>query len=287
MTRAMLRDLYSGVHLARVFSLIYTLFIFVPMIAPLLGQGISYVSSWQGIFVFLFLFALSSTIIFAVTQEETLPVEKRESLNIVRLAKVAGRILTHFKVLMLTILTGLIFGIKLTYLSNAQQFFSDYYDIVGTFPLFFALLASGIGLAFFLSARLVVTFGGQRLCAMALNLLVVMSLLLLVSTWLGEGVPYFALFILCFYGIFFSFGILWGNVGALAMEYLGDVAGLGSTLFSASSSLIAFTLATFIGQFYGPNFLMIALSFFVLALLGHLTFSMAMKSKCEHHVRAV
>lgn len=282
--RAMLRDLYTGDHLARVFSLIYTLFIFIPMMAPLLGQGISAVVSWQGIFVFLFLFALVSIVLFALTQKETLPFDKRQSLHILSLAKTSRRIMSHARVVLYTIFSGCIFGIKLTYLSNAQQMFAEYYNVTDAFPLYFALLASAIGLAFFLNARLVLTFGGYTLSNMATNMLLSMTLLLVVATWLGEGIPHFVFFIVSFYGIFFTFGILWGNIGALAMEYLGEVAGIGATLFSSLSSLVAFIIALWIGQFFGPRFLMIAVNFCGVAVVSRVIFTLAARSAHTHKI---
>ena len=49
-TVAMVRDLYSGAAMARIMSLVMTLFILVPTVAPAIGQTILLLVSWRWIF---------------------------------------------------------------------------------------------------------------------------------------------------------------------------------------------------------------------------------------------
>ena len=197
------------------------------------------------------------------------------------------RIFAHRKVFLLTMLTAIIFGMKLTYLSNAQQFFLEYYNIDEKFPLYFAFLATAIGSAFFLNSALVVRLGGYKLCTFAIALLCCMSAFLCVGSWIGNGIPPFWIFLSSLFGMFFSFGLLWGNVAALAMEYLGDVAGLGSTMISAGSSLVAFIFASILGTFYGPTLLPIAIGFVVLSALAAICFTIVVNSSHTHAVTQV
>ncbi|MEC8009768.1 MAG: multidrug effflux MFS transporter [Pseudomonadota bacterium] len=285
--RAMMRDLYCGAVLARVFSLVYTLFIFVPMVAPLAGQWLSQFGGWQFIFFFLIAFCVIATSVFAATQGETLAPEKRLSLKVGPMLRTSLRIFAHRKVFLLTMLTAIIFGMKLTYLSNAQQFFLEYYNIDEKFPLYFAFLATAIGSAFFLNSALVVRLGGYKLCTFAIALLCCMSVFLCVGSWIGNGIPPFWIFLSSLFGMFFSFGLLWGNVAALAMEYLGDVAGLGSTMISAGSSLVAFIFASILGTFYGPTLLPIAIGFVVLSALAAICFTIVVNSSHTHAVTQV
>ena len=54
---------------------------------------------------------------------------------------------------------------------------------------------------------------------------------------------------------FFCVGILFGNMNALAMEPLGNVAGLGSAIVGSLSTLISVLLGTMIGQAYNGTVL--------------------------------
>lgn len=55
-TMAIIRDKYEGTEMAKIMSLIMMVFIMVPALAPLLGQGILIFASWQTIFWFIFVF---------------------------------------------------------------------------------------------------------------------------------------------------------------------------------------------------------------------------------------
>ena len=57
-SQAICRDLFSGNRLASINSFIMSIFILVPIVAPLLGQGILFFFYWKYIIVFFILFSL-------------------------------------------------------------------------------------------------------------------------------------------------------------------------------------------------------------------------------------
>jgi len=270
--RALLRDLYQGRQLASIFSLIYTLFIFVPMVAPLIGQGLSTLSNWHAIFVFLLVFTTITSLWFWFAQAETLAPNKRIPIHFRSILRSISLILWHPKVLGYTIVGGLIFGMKLTYLSNAQQIFDQIYNIQSFFPLIFAGLASSICCAFYLNSHLVEQFGMHKICWVGLMALIMLTSIYAFICLVTQGVPHLAITLIFFYCAFFCFGTLWGNIGALTMEYLGNVAGIGSTVMSAGSALVSFTVASIIGFFYATSMTSLAVGFMLTALLGGIIF---------------
>ena len=54
---AIMRDLFKGREMAKIMSFVMMVFIMVPAVAPLMGQGIIAVSNWQTIFLVYILFA--------------------------------------------------------------------------------------------------------------------------------------------------------------------------------------------------------------------------------------
>src|ERR1700689_2038651 len=56
-TRSVIRDLYSGRHMARVMSLTFMVFLTVPVLAPSLGAVILMVAPWRYIFIVCGIFA--------------------------------------------------------------------------------------------------------------------------------------------------------------------------------------------------------------------------------------
>src|SRR5690606_34292512 len=78
---ALIRDEYAGNAMAQIMSMIMTIFILIPAIAPTLGQLVLWFGSWRAIFIILFLVGLCGWIWFALRQKETLPKEKQKKLT--------------------------------------------------------------------------------------------------------------------------------------------------------------------------------------------------------------
>jgi DHA1 family bicyclomycin/chloramphenicol resistance-like MFS transporter len=70
---ALVRDQYDGRLMARVMSFVSSVFILVPIVAPLIGQGILLLAPWRAIFGVYLLMALVTGLWFALRQPETLP----------------------------------------------------------------------------------------------------------------------------------------------------------------------------------------------------------------------
>src|SRR3546814_6658841 len=102
--------------------------------------------------------------------------------------------------------------------------FFDLSGIDAPFPLYFAIIALGLGFASYLNSQLVMRYGMHRLAVFALVGLVVFSAALLGTAMAFDGEPFGAFMTLCFLA-FCCNGVLFGNVNALAMQSLGRVAG--------------------------------------------------------------
>jgi len=74
---AMVRDLFEGEAMARVMSLVFMVFMLVPVLAPNVGQAILLVASWRAIFFVLAGYALTMLIWSSVRLPETLHPEFR------------------------------------------------------------------------------------------------------------------------------------------------------------------------------------------------------------------
>ncbi|UUA71668.1 hypothetical protein [Cellvibrio sp. QJXJ] len=68
--------------------------------------------------------------------------------------------------------------------------------------------------------------------------------------------------------LFFSFGLVFGNLNAIAMEPMGHVAGIAAAVIGASSSLISMGLGTYIGQAYNQSVMPVTLGFIIVPTLG-------------------
>jgi DHA1 family bicyclomycin/chloramphenicol resistance-like MFS transporter len=70
--------------------------------------------------------------------------------------------------------------------------------------------------------------------------------------------------------LFFCFGLMFGNLNAIAMEPMGDIAGMASAITGAVSSVISLTFGTIIGQLYNNTLLPIASGFLICGTLAYL-----------------
>lgn len=265
-TRAMIRDQFEGNAMARVMSFMFTLFILIPMLAPALAQGLIAVAGWRSIFAAYLVIAVCLCIWFTGRHPETLPVNRRIPFRPRLLFLNALRILSSPRVTLLIIATGLVFGAQLLYLSTAADLFFEAYGVAETFPLYFAALALAMGLASFINARLVHRLGTVTMARIGFICLTTVSLLMLVATFVEVGALPFVAFLSLLFLAFFAIGILFGNLNAMAMQTLGNVAGFGASLIASGSSLVATAFAVGFGSFYSANTIYLGVGFFAAGL---------------------
>ncbi len=267
-SRALIRDLYQGRAMARIMSFIFMIFILVPMLAPALGQAVLLVADWRAVFILFLVLAAIVALWLSLRQPETLPPERRIRFSLGPILSNAALIFRHAKVMAYTFAAGLMFGALLLYLSTSQAMFLDLYGVGELFVLYFAILASGLGLTSYLNSQLVMRYGMHRLSVISLVSMVACASALLLVAIQYDGVPPFPAFmVLCF--LMFSFiGLLFGNVNAMAMESLGRVAGLGASIIASVSSLVAVILGVAVGRFYDQTVFPLTLGFIFAGLVA-------------------
>lgn len=278
-SRALIRDQYEGEAMARIMSFVMMIFILVPMLAPAYGQAVMLLAGWRAIFVSFLILAVVVALWFGLRQPETLPPERRIPLSVHTLAVASWRIVRHAKVMAYTVTAGLIFGAQVVYYSMAQAIFQDIYGTGERFPLYFALLALGTGLASLTNGKLVMRIGMHRLAIAALAGLLGFSTVLMAVAFASGGVPSFAVFMgLCFV-MFFCVGILFGNINAMAMQSLGRIAGLGASLIASISSLVAVAESVIVGRFYDGTIIPLVAAFAVSAAAALVLVALARRSR--------
>ena len=161
--RAVIRDRCKGVAIARVMSLVFTAFILVPMIAPMIGQGLLLVAGWRWIFCLYLFWAGTARLWFMIRQLETLARDQRVPLSLKRLCLNSGRIFESRKVMAYTCVSGMVFGTQLLFLGAAQAVFSQIYHVGSMFAVFFAVLAASLGWATLINSRLVTTVSMHKM----------------------------------------------------------------------------------------------------------------------------
>ena len=267
-TLALVRDQYEGRAMARVMSFVMTVFILVPMIAPTMGQAILLFSGWRTIFGSFVLLTLITFLWFALRMPETLAPEKRAPFSWRRIITTTREIIRIRPAIGYTVTAGFVSGAFIGYLNSSQQIFQEQYALGELFPLFFAIIALSVGLASLLNARLVIRIGMRSLVRGSLITILGLSSVALVIALATAGHPPLWLLMAYLMMSLFCIGILFGNMNSLAMEPLGNIAGIGAAVVGALSTLISVMLGTVIGQNYNGTVLPVVAGLAILAGLS-------------------
>ncbi len=263
-SQAAVRDRYSGSAMAEVMSLILTIFMIVPILAPFVGQVILLTGPWQLIFVFMgllgFLFAAWS--FFRLP--ESLKPEDRRRLEF-RPVIDGFRIVVGNRASLAYGIAGMfMFGGVLGLVNTSQQIYVEVYGVGALFPLAFAVMPVSFAIAFFLNSRLVMRIGMRRLAHGSMTAFAIITGLWLLAG-LTTGLPLW-LFLVFVAGAALSQGLAWGNIGALVMEPLGAVAGTAAAVFGSLSTVGAALLAYVIQQSFDGSPTPVIAAFFLFGL---------------------
>ncbi|NHK29450.1 multidrug effflux MFS transporter [Parvularcula flava] len=265
---AMVRDRYNGRDMARVLSLVMGVFILVPAVAPTIGQSILFIGDWRAIFFFLALQGLACLALLHFRIEETLPVERRKPYRVSMVLSGLKAVVTTPVTIGYTICAGCIFGGIIAYVSSAHQIFQEMYDTGTLFPLFFGMIALSIGVASFTNSTLVRKFGMRRLVATGISGIFTLTGLFLMWQLFVDATPPLALFVVFAMSTFFCFGMLFGNLNAMAMEPMGHIAGIAAAAMSCISTTMSVTIGTLIGQSFNGTVLPLTAGLFGLSILA-------------------
>ncbi len=264
---SMIRDSYRGDYMAKIMSFVTAFFILVPIVAPAMGKFFLDRFGWESIFYVQLLATIMIGVWFWKRQPETLKPDYKIKFSRHIYLKGLKELLRHKESVAFTLVSGLITGAFMVYLSSAQQVFEDQYGLADDFPYIFAGLAISVGISTLLNGTMVVRWGMRKLASISLSLFFVISLTYISLFWNSSNPPLWVLII--FLAIqFFALGFLFGNIRAIAMEPIGHIAGIGAAITGFVSTMIAIPIATYIGSFMEGTTLPLFIGFAICAGLS-------------------
>jgi DHA1 family bicyclomycin/chloramphenicol resistance-like MFS transporter len=246
---AMVRDLYSGTTMARILSFVMMVFTLVPALAPLMGQGMIWLSGWQAIFLFYIGFALLLSLWLWSRQPETLAPDRRRPLDIASLWLATKEVMSHRTVILSILAQTLTLGMLFATLSSMHGIFADRFDRAASFPLWFGLIAVLSMSGSIINARYVRRLGMLPMLRATYAGQAVITGAMLLAVW-GAVIPEpaaFPLHVLWSIGLFAMMGVTNGNLSSMAMEPLGHIAGLAASVISSIATVGSVVLAAPVG----------------------------------------
>lgn len=247
--RAIVRDLYDGVEMARFFSTLMLISGVAPVVAPLIGGQVLRFTDWRGIFVVLTGVGIALTLLVWRRLPETLAPEKRHSggtLEALRTMKslLADRVFTGYM-----IAGGFAFAALFAYISASPFVIQEIYGASPqTFSLLFGVNSVGLIAAGQLNGKVLVgRVSLNKVLASGLTAITVAAtaLLLMTSGVFGDvGLfPVAAgLFVLMS-----AMGLAMPNTQSLALTRTPHAAGSASALLGTTSFLIGAIASPLVG----------------------------------------
>jgi DHA1 family bicyclomycin/chloramphenicol resistance-like MFS transporter len=244
-SRAVVRDLYSGPELTKFYSLLMLINGVGPIFAPIAGGQLMHVTSWQGVFVVLCMIGVIMLIAVLFGLQETLPIQRRLKGGMKNTLSTFLHLLRDRRFMGYALSQGLVVAAMFAYISGSSFVIQD---IFGASPqmysLIFAMNGFGIIIAGQITGRLAGRISEKRLFVSGLGLAAFGGITLLAVIAAGAGLyailPPLFIVVSCV-GIVSTAGF------SLAMQNYGQSAGSAAALLGLLSFIFGGILAPLVG----------------------------------------
>ena len=268
--QAMVRDRFSGAAMARIMSFILTVFIFIPTIAPLMGQGIIWLANWRWLFYTMAIIAAVSGLLLWFRQPETL--KEPQAFSWAQMGYALHQVFTTRVTLLASLGSAFAFGGLMSFVTLSPLILQGIYAVGDWFPFWFGLNASAIGFATLTNAWLVKRYAMRHICMISHALAVILSLVALGTLLSNNAVMPFGLFMVYNILLYGLLGLTFGNYNAMAMEPMGHIAGAAAAVIASISTMGTMLLGGLVAELFNGTLVPIITSYF---LYGFVAFFLA------------
>ncbi|WP_243572498.1 Bcr/CflA family efflux MFS transporter [Bacillus stercoris] len=271
LSRAIVRDVFTGRELSKFFSLLMVITAVAPMVAPMTGGAILLLpfATWHTIFHVLMIIGFLLVLLIALRLKETLPPVKRIPSSIGTSVKTMGSLLKDRSFMGYALTVGFIHGGSFAYVSGTPFV---YQDIYGVSPQVFSILFGINGLAIISGSFIIGRFGGiiheKSLLRMAVITAMIATAVLLTMTIIHGPL---ATLVISIFIYMITIGMVLTSTFTLAMEKQGHRAGSASALLGMLPLLLGSIVSPLVGINETTAVPMGAIMF-VTAVIGSLAF---------------
>ena len=243
---AMVRDLFEGEAMARIMSLVFMVFMVVPVLAPSVGQLVLLFGPWRLIFLVLAAYGLAMLAWSWLRLPETLHPEFRRSLAWREIGVAAWETIREPQSRGYTLALTVVFGTLTAYIASVQQIVFDAFGAGQLIGLVFAAVAAPMALASWTNSRIVERYGLRRVGHSGAAAFAIVTLAHALLAWRGfESLWLFVVF----QGLAMAcFSLTASNLGTLAMEHMAPIAGTASSVQGVVGTIGGALIGFAIGQ---------------------------------------
>ncbi|MFF4042799.1 multidrug effflux MFS transporter [Streptomyces sp. NPDC001816] len=247
--RAVVRDLYDGVAMARFFSTLMLISGAAPIVAPLIGGQILRVTDWRGVFVVLTVVGAALAALVWLRLPETLPPAERHGGGVGQALRSMRGLLADLPFTGYMLAGGFAFAVLFAYISASPFVVQEIYGASPqTFSLLFGVNSVGLMIAGQVNGRILVgRVSLDKVLGTGLAIIVLAATALLLMTAGTFGEVGLAPIAAALFVLMSAMGITLPNAQSLALLRTRHAAGSASALLGTTSFLVGAVASPLVG----------------------------------------
>ncbi|WP_148624839.1 multidrug effflux MFS transporter [Aliarcobacter cryaerophilus] len=258
---AAVRDRFSGQEAAKVFSLIGMVRSLAPLLAPVFGAAIIHFFPWEGIFVFLTIYALIVAFFIYKDLPESFTYTKQ---NIVESYKL---VLTHKKAMKAMLVLAISFGAFFIIIAKTSYIYIEYFGIkTDYFPIFFGINFIILIAMIKVNVNLLKTYEAKNIAKYATLVQFCVGIIFLLIH--KDMNLILTVIIIASYMSMMAF--IFGNCMSLAIEHFSKNAGVASGVIGVLQFGLGAIISSVALNFDNNGFFVIAFSITFLSIISFL-----------------
>ena len=258
---AAVRDRFSGQEAAKVFSLIGMVRSLAPLLAPVFGAAIIHFFPWEGIFVFLTIYALIVAFFIYKDLPESFTYTKQ---NIIESYKL---VLTHKKAMKAMLVLAISFGAFFIIIAKTSYIYIEYFGIkTDYFPLFFGINFIILIAMIKVNVNLLKTYQAKNIAKYATLIQFCVGIIFLLIH--KDMNLILTVIIIASYMSMMAF--IFGNCMSLAIEHFSKNAGVASGVIGVLQFGLGAIISSIALNFDNNGFFVIAFSITFLSIISFL-----------------
>lgn len=258
---AAVRDRFSGQEAAKVFSLIGMVRSLAPLLAPVFGAAIIHFFPWEGIFVFLTIYALIVAFFIYKDLPESFTYTKQ---NIIESYKL---VLTHKKAMKAMLVLAISFGAFFIIIAKTSYIYIEYFGIkTDYFPLFFGINFIILIAMIKVNVNLLKTYQAKNIAKYATLVQFCVGIIFLLIH--KDMNLILTVIIIASYMSMMAF--IFGNCMSLAIEHFSKNAGVASGVIGVLQFGLGALISSVALNFDNNGFFVIAFSITFLSIISFL-----------------
>ena len=256
---AAVRDRFSGQEAAKVFSLIGMVRSLAPLLAPVFGAAIIHFFPWEGIFIFLTIYALIVAFFIYKDLPESFTYTKQ---NIIESYKL---VLTHKKAMKAMLVLAISFGAFFIIIAKTSYIYIEYFGIkTDYFPLFFGINFIILIAMINVNVKLLKTYEAKNIAKYATLIQFCVGIIFLLIH--KDMNLILTVIIIASYMSMMAF--IFGNCMSLAIEHFSKNAGVASGVIGVLQFGLGALISSVALNFDNNGFFVIAFSITFLSIIS-------------------